>query len=61
MDLTAGLVLVAITIVMLVVGRPSDGVAAPYLKNWVAGQAYTLTALASAVLGVTVIVANWPF
>lgn len=61
MDLTEGLVLVAITIVMLVVGRPSSGVAATYLKNWLAGQAYTLTALVSAVLGVTVIVANWPF
>ena len=61
MDFTAGMVLLAITIVMLAVARRTNGIVAGLLKNWLAGQAYALTALASAVLGVTVIVANWPF
>ncbi len=61
MTFTLGLLLLAVTVAMLVMGRPSDGVVAPLLRTWLAGQAYTLTALVTAVLGVTVIVSKWPF
>ncbi len=61
MTFTLGLLLLAVTVAMLVMGRPSDGVAAPLLRSWLAGQAYTLTTLVTAVLGITVIVTQWPF
>jgi hypothetical protein len=60
MDFTAGLVLIAITIAMIVIARPKDGVSAPFLKVWIVGQIYALTAMVSAVIGVTIIVATWP-
>jgi len=61
MDLTVGLIFIAVAVAMLVVARPSNGISAPFLKNWVVGQAYGLTTLGSIVLGVTVIIVNWPF
>jgi len=60
MDFTAGLVLIAITIAMIVIARPKDGVSAPFLKVWIVGQIYALTAMVSAVIGVTIIIATWP-
>lgn len=59
MNFTAGLVLIAITIAMLVVARPKNGESAPFLKIWIVGQAYALTAMVSAVIGVTIIISNW--
>ena len=35
---TAGVILLVLMVAMIVIGRPSDGVAAPFLKNWVFGQ-----------------------
>ena len=60
MDFTAGLVLIAITIGMIVIARPKDGVSAPFLKVWIVGQIYALTAMVSAVIGVTIIISTWP-
>jgi len=60
MDFTAGLVLIAITIAMIVIARPKDGVSAPFLKVWIVGQIYALTAMVSAVIGVTIIISTWP-
>lgn len=60
MDFTAGLVLIAITIAMIVIARPKDGVSAPFLKVWVVGQIYALAAMVSAVIGVTIIISTWP-
>ena len=59
MDFTAGLVLIAITIAMIVIARPKDGVSAPFLKVWIVGQIYALTAMVSAVIGVTIIISTW--
>jgi hypothetical protein len=56
-----GLILIAITIAMIVVARPVDGVSARFLKSWVVGQAYAMAAMISAVMGVTLIISNWPF
>ena len=61
MSFTAGLVLIAITIAMIVMGRPTDGKSAPFLRVWVVGQLYALAAMASAVLGVTIMIITWPF
>jgi len=61
MNFTAGLVLIAVTIAVVVVARPKDGVSAPFLKVWIVGQAYALTAIVSAVIGVTIIIFTWPF
>ncbi|HEY5217510.1 MAG TPA: hypothetical protein VIJ17_11545 [Pseudolabrys sp.] len=60
MDFTAGLVLIAITIGMIVIARPKDGVSAPFLKVWIVGQIYALAAMVSAVIGVTIIISTWP-
>ena len=60
MDFTAGLVLIAITIAMIVIARPKDGVSAPFLKVWIVGQIYALAAMVSAVIGVTIIISTWP-
>jgi hypothetical protein len=61
MNFTAGLVLIAVTIAMVVVARPKNGVSAPFLKVWIVGQAYALTAMVSTVIGITIIISTWPF
>lgn len=61
MNFTAGLVLLAVTVAMIVVARPADGVSAPFLKVWIVGQIYALAAMVSAVIGVTILIIAWPF
>jgi hypothetical protein len=60
MNFTAGLVLIAIAIAMVLVARPADGESAPFLKVWIVGQVYALTAMLSAVMGVTLAIINAP-
>jgi hypothetical protein len=55
-----GAALLAATVLMVLVARPKDGESAAFLKSWPVGQAYALTAMGSAVTGVTLIIANWP-
>jgi len=59
MNFTFGLILLAVTIAMLVIARPADGVSAKFLTVWIVGQIYALAAMVSAVLGVTIIIATW--
>jgi hypothetical protein len=59
MYLVVGLLLLAVTVAMLLLARPSDGVSAPFLKIWIVGQAYVMTAMVSAVIGVTLLISNW--
>jgi hypothetical protein len=61
MNFAAGLVFIAITVAMVVVARPADGVSAPFLKIWIVGQVYALMAMMSTVLGVTILISTWPF
>jgi hypothetical protein len=61
LNFTAGLVLIAVTIAMLLLARPKDGAAAPFLKVWIVGQIYALAAMMSTVAGVTIIIFTWPF
>jgi hypothetical protein len=56
----SGLCLLVLAIVMIVVGRPADGVAAPWLKNWAVGQVYALGALTSGVLGMCFVLNDLP-
>jgi hypothetical protein len=60
MNMVAGLVLIAVTVAMIYLARPSDGVSAPFLRVWVVGQMYLMTALVSAVIGVSLLISNWP-
>jgi hypothetical protein len=57
----AGLCLIAFAFAMVLIARPSDGVAAPFLKNWAIGQIYALGALTSIVVGVTMALSDLPF
>ena len=61
MSFALGIALIALTIGMVVLGRPADGVAAPFLKAWLAGQAYILGAMVSALAGITMMITEWPF
>ncbi|MEP7030804.1 MAG: hypothetical protein ABI830_07710 [Pseudolabrys sp.] len=61
MNFTVGLILVAVTIGMIVIARPTDGESASFLKNWMVGQMYALTAMVSAVIGVTIMISTRPF
>jgi hypothetical protein len=61
MNFTAGLILLAITLVMLVLARALHVELARFLKIWIVRQAYAMTAMVSAVLGLTIIIATWPF
>jgi hypothetical protein len=60
MNLVIGVALIGLTIGMIIFARPSDGVSAPYLKVYIVGQAYLLTAMISAVIGIAFIIVNFP-
>jgi hypothetical protein len=60
MNATFGLSLIAFTAAMIVVARPSDGISAPFLRIWIVGQIYTLIALVSAVMGVSLLIISLP-
>ena len=55
-----GFILLAVMVAMIIVARPSDGLAAPFLKNWVIGQTYALTTLTSGVVGITLVLNDLP-
>ncbi|MBI1205150.1 MAG: hypothetical protein GC182_21810 [Rhodopseudomonas sp.] len=61
MTIWVGFILIAVTVAMLALARPKDGNPAAFLKLWIVGQIYILTALASAVMGITLVIANRPF
>lgn len=61
MNFVIGLILIAVTVGMVMVARPADGESAPFLKVWFVGQAYALTAMVCAVIGVATMIINWPF
>jgi hypothetical protein len=56
-----GVALIAVTVAMVLVGRPKDGIAAPFLKVWAIGQAYALAAMTSAIAGTVMVIGSWPF
>jgi len=60
MNLTAGIAFIAVAIIMIVLGRPRDGVARGFLKVWIVGQIYAMTAMILGVVGIAFIIVNWP-
>jgi len=56
-----GIALVMLTVSMVLLGRPADGVAAPFLRVWLVGQAYLLGAMMSALTGIIIMITAWPF
>jgi hypothetical protein len=60
MTFGVGAALVVMTLAMIVVGRPRNGVSPFFLKVWFAGQLYILTALTSATIGAALMIANLP-
>jgi zinc transporter ZupT len=61
MNFMVGLILIGVAIAMVVLARPADGESAPFLKVWIVGQIYALTAMVSAVIGVTIVIISRPF
>ncbi len=61
MNLVLGVALIAVAAGMILLARPRDGVSAPYLKVYIVGQAYIMTAMIAAVMGVARVIVNWPF
>lgn len=60
MNLVTGLMFIAVTVAMIYLAKPGDGVSAPFLRVWIVGQMYLMTALVSAVVGVSLLISNWP-
>jgi hypothetical protein len=61
MNFTGGLILIAVAIAMVVLARPANGESAPFLKVWIVGQIYALTAMVSAVMGTAIVIITRPF
>ena len=61
MGLTAGLVLFIVAIGMLLIARPADGESARFLKVWIVGQIYAMTVMVLGVVGVTLVITDFPF
>ena len=56
MSLVAGIVLIASSILALVLSRPRDGVALPFLRVWNVGQIYAMTIMIVGLVGVALII-----
>jgi hypothetical protein len=59
-ELIAGPALIAVTALMVMLARPKEGEPAHFIKYWPVGQAYTLAAMGSAVLGIALLVSRIP-
>jgi len=58
MYITLSLALIAAIVAMVTLARPHDGEPAPFLKVWIVGQLYVLTALVSTIMGVALLITN---
>jgi hypothetical protein len=61
MNFSGGLAFIAVAVAMVVLGRPANGESAPFLKVWIVGQLYALTAMVIAVTGITIAIISRPF
>jgi hypothetical protein len=61
MNFTLGLIFIAVAIAMVLLARPADGESASFLKLWIVGQIYALTAMVSGVTGLTIAIISRPF
>jgi hypothetical protein len=60
LELIVGPALIAVTVLMILLARPKDGISARFLKSWPVGQAYSLLAMSSAVIGVALLISRLP-
>jgi hypothetical protein len=60
MGLTEGVTLIVIAIVLIFLGRPS-GPVARFLQVYIVGQLYVMSAMVMGVIGVAILIVNWPF
>ena len=61
MQLLYGVGLFLAAAAMVWFARPAKGQdSAPFLRVWIAGQIYLMVAMISGVIGVTLLISNWP-
>jgi hypothetical protein len=62
MQLIAGLILLIVAVGMTLIARPPAGQEGVrwLIRPWILGQAYVLAILVVAVVGVSLILGNWP-
>jgi len=58
MGFTEGLVLVAVALVMIFLGRP-NAFLSRFIQVYIVGQLYVMTAMVLGVLGVALVIVNW--
>ena len=61
MNFTGGIVLLAVAVAMLFLGRARGGEQLHIFRVWIVGQIYVMTAMIIGVLGVAAMIANRPF
>ena len=59
MNFTGGLFLVAIAAVLIFLGRPK-GPISRFIQTYIVGQIYIMTSMVLGVLGIAIIIRNWP-
>ena len=61
LDSVYGFALILIGGGMVWIARPAKGAdCAPFLRAWIAGQAYALVAMICTVMGMTYLISGWP-
>jgi formate-dependent nitrite reductase membrane component NrfD len=60
MGISEGVILIAVAVVMIFLGRPK-GLLAPFLQVYIVGQLYVMSAMVMGVIGVTLLILNRPF
>jgi hypothetical protein len=61
MSFTLGILLIALTVGMVLVARPTADEPVSFLKTWFVGQMYVLGAMVSALAGGAIMINTWPF
>jgi len=61
MYFVVGLGLIVLSAAMIVIARPPKGMdVAPFMRSWIVAQGYVLGAMVSAVLGVILVINDFP-
>ena len=61
MDFTASILLLAVGIVMVFIGKARGGEPLAIFRVFIVGQLYLMSAMVAGVFGVAGIIVNWPF
>ena len=60
MGYVEALVLIAVAVVMVFLGRPK-GPVSPFIQVYIVGQIYVMTAMLFLVIGTAFLIIGWPF